>query len=75
MLADSTAALEVADYLNPVWKSLRQSLLDQHILVSESDQLRFTQDAAFDSISAAAAIVVGATAMAVNCGGIPKVVR
>lgn len=59
VMANSTACLDVADYLNPGWKLLRQSLIDQGALQTEPDRLRFTRDVTFDSISAAAAVVVG----------------
>ena len=59
LLLTACSGLDVADYLNPGWKLLRQSLIDQGALQTEPDQLRFTRDVTFDSISAPAAVVVG----------------
>lgn len=55
----SQAAKEDARSLNPGWKKQKLKLIKTGVLTDEGDALRFSQDAIFSSLSAAAAVVMG----------------
>jgi hypothetical protein len=59
VLAQSQAAAKQADSLSGSYRTLRDELLQQGVLVNEGTALRFVQDQLFSSPSAAACVVTG----------------
>jgi len=59
ILSASTAAREVTDSAFPGYKQLRESLMEQRVLVEENGRLKFTRDYLANSSSQAANIIAG----------------
>jgi hypothetical protein len=59
VLKDSTAKSDVKDGLIPGWKNLRENLIDSGILKPVGSLLKFTQNTKFNSLSAAASVILG----------------